>query len=112
MANTVKDEQDRKLDAVFRLPPLSDAGFSARVVCKVRRRIWVRRLAIPLAACIGGLLSFEQLTGLVAALSRFSSLISQDIIGLTIPSVVQWPTAVVGAILILACLLGVELLEE
>ena len=53
MADKIKDADDRLLESMFAAEPIADAGFSVRIVKKIRRRLWVRRLALPLAAVIG-----------------------------------------------------------
>ena len=49
MAEHIKDDADRMLESMFASDPVPDDGFSVRVVRKVRRRIWVRRLTLPIA---------------------------------------------------------------
>ena len=53
MADRLKDSEDAALEALFKSEPIADDGFSARVVARVRRRIWVRRLALPTAVAAG-----------------------------------------------------------
>ena len=47
MAEKLKDAEDRLLESLFASEPIADDGFSRRVVTRIRRRIWVRRLALP-----------------------------------------------------------------
>ena len=68
MADKISDAQDRMLESVFQSTPIPDAGFSDRVLFRIRRRIWVDRLALPLAAVIGTAFALKPASQLVAAL--------------------------------------------
>ena len=71
MAERMKDEADAKLTAMFESSPVADDGFSARVMSEVRRRMWVRRLSLPIALAIGLAISAKpiaQLAGIVPGL--------------------------------------------
>ena len=54
MADKLKDAEDRLLESLFRAGHIDDDGFSERVVRRIRRGIWLRRLALPVAMLIGG----------------------------------------------------------
>ncbi len=112
MAEKIKDAEDRLLESLFESPPLADDGFSARVVRKVNRQLWVRRLTLPIAAVIGGVIAFKPLAGLVTALANLSSLIPQDLINSATSSIPQFQTVVLGAILLAVGLLSLRLLED
>ena len=49
MAERQKDNEDLVLEALFRAEPIADDGFCKRVVARVRRRVWTRRVTLPVA---------------------------------------------------------------
>jgi hypothetical protein len=112
MAERIKDAEDRLLESLFEAEPLTDAGFSVRVVRKLNRRLWLRRLMIPAAAVIGGAIAFKPMSGVAAALANLSVLIPQDAINAATSSIPQLQTVVMGAILLAVGLLGARMFEE
>ncbi|MBT8107555.1 MAG: hypothetical protein KJP17_04935 [Gammaproteobacteria bacterium] len=112
MAEHIKDDEDRMLEQMFASPPLADDGFSVRVVRKVRRRIWVRRLTLPIATLIGAVISFQPLTSLVTTLAGFAQLIPQDIVNVSSAIIPQAPTLVLGGLLLAVCMAGLRALED
>ena len=115
MAERIKDAEDRLLEAMFANEAIADDGFSARVVGKVRRRIWLRRLALPVATLIGAVVSFKPLVGLVMTLAELSQLIPRDVLNMLNASAVavpQLPMLVLGGMLLATCLIGVRLLDD
>ena len=112
MAERIKDAEDRLLESMFDSAPIADDGFSTRVVKKVRRRLWLRRLTLPIAATIGGAIAIKPLTGLVTALASLSSMVPKEIVSATTELIPQAQTIVLGAMLLVVCLLGVRALED
>lgn len=112
MAEKIKDAEDRMLEALFATPPVADDGFSNRIVRKLRRRLWVRRLTLPVAGLIGGAIAFKPLAGLVSLLANLSALVPGELVSATANSIPQVQIIVLGAILLLACLLGMRFLED
>ena len=116
MAERIKDAEDRLLESMFESQPIADDGFSVRVVRKVRRRLWLRRLALPVAALIGGAISIKPLAGLVTTVANLStnvpSLVPEELVTATSGLVPQAPLVVLGAMLLAACLIGVRALDE
>ena len=112
MAERIKDEQDRMLEAMFASEPIADDGFSARVVSKVRRRIWLRRLTLPVATLVGALVAVKPLTELVAVIAGLVQMIPEDVLGVSAVVIPQLPTLVLGAMLLAACLIGMRMLED
>ena len=53
MVERMKDDEDLVLEALFSAEPIADEGFSNKVVSRVRRRLWIRRLSLPVAAVVG-----------------------------------------------------------
>jgi hypothetical protein len=112
MAERIRDEEDRMLESMFASAPIADDGFSVQVVKKVRRRMWLRRLTLPVASLIGALISFKPLAGLVTTLAGFTTLIPQDVVNATSTILPQLPMLVLGAMLLATCMLGLRSLED
>ena len=115
MAERRKDRDDRALEALFRSEPVADDGFSVRVVSNIRRRIWVRRLAMPVAILIGGAISAGPILEVISVLpglltSLFGATLTLD--RLPVDSLPQLSTIVVSGAVAMAMLLGSRLLEE
>ncbi|MBT8090856.1 MAG: hypothetical protein KJO01_11675 [Gammaproteobacteria bacterium] len=112
MAEKVKDAEDRLLESMFDSAPIADDGFSAKIVGRIRRRLWLRRLALPVAALIGGTIALKPLAGLVTAAVRLSSLLPQELLATTSALLPQAPLVVLGAMLLAAFLLGLRALDD
>jgi hypothetical protein len=112
MADKIKDAEDRLLESLFESPPLADDGFSVEIVRKVNRKLWFRRLTLPVAAIVGGAIAFKPLTGLVTTFANLSSLIPQDLVSGATSSIPQFQTIVLGAILLAVGLVSMRLLEN
>ncbi|MEJ2255406.1 MAG: hypothetical protein P8X98_00115 [Woeseiaceae bacterium] len=112
MAEHIKDEKDRMLDSMFASEPIADDGFSAQIVKKVRRRIWLRRLALPVATLIGGLIAFKPMTEMVRVVAGLTTLIPEDILRVSDAVVPQLPMLVLGAMLLATILVGLRTLED
>ena len=113
MAEHIKDEQDRLLESVFAAEPIADDGFSAQIVQRVRRRLWLRQITLPLATVIGLLVSFKPLAGLVSSLAGFLQLLPlESLSGGAAQALQQLPLVVLGGMLLGACMLGIRLIED
>jgi hypothetical protein len=115
MAERRKDKEDLALEALFRSDPVADDGFSVRVVSSVRRRMWIRRLSMPVAMLVGGIISagpilevLNVLPGLLSSL--FGASLSLD--RLPVDSLPQATTMLFGGTLVMVMLLASRLLEE
>ena len=112
MAEHIRDDEDRMLEAMFASDPIADDGFSGRVVRKVRRRIWVRRLTLPIAVLVGATIAFKPLVGLVTAVAGLVQLLPQDVVNLSYSALPQLPFIVLGAMLLATCMVGLRALED
>jgi hypothetical protein len=117
MAEIIKDEEDRLLESMFESAPIADDGFSVAIVRRVRRRLWLRRLAVPLAVLIGGAFAIKPMIGFARAVANLSALIPPELVSSAAERVPPLPitqlsTIVLGAMLLAAILLGVRSLEE
>ncbi len=73
MADKLKDSEDQHLEELFRSPSVEDNGFSARVVRRVRQRLWLRRLSLPVAVCVGLPIAMAPATELFRYATHFSA---------------------------------------
>ena len=112
MAERIKDAEDRLLESLFESAPLADDGFSAKVVKKVSRRLWIRRVTLPTAGAIGAAFAIKPLAGLVSALSSIASLVPQDLVSATTGALPQMQMVVMGAVLLAVCLLATRALSD
>ena len=115
MAERIKDPEDLQLEALFRSDPIEDDGFSTRVVSKMRHRMWVRRLTLPIAMSLGALISAKPLIQFASALpglvtSVFGSSLSVD--SLPLGDLPQMSTMIFGIALAMVMVLASRLLEE
>ncbi len=122
MAEKLKDAEDRLLESMFQSEPIADEGFSGRVVARIRRRLWVQRLALPIAMLIGGAIAVKPATQLVAAASKLLAIVPQGMLDVPttwIPQVQNvaygaslTQTVVLGAMVLAAGVLGTRMLVE
>ncbi len=116
MAERIKDAEDRLLESMFESAPIADNGFSARVVKRVRRRLWLQRLSLPVAAIIGGAFAIKPLADLVTVMANLSfsvtSIVPEELVTATTGLIPQAPFVVLGAMLLAACLLGLRFIED
>ncbi len=116
MAERIKDAEDRLLESMFESAPIADDGFSDRVVKRVRRKLWLQRLALPVAAIVGGVFAIKPLADLVTVMANLSfsvtSLVPEELVTATAGLIPQAPFVVLGAMLLAACLLGLRAIED
>jgi hypothetical protein len=80
MAEKLKDAEDRLLESMFAAKPIEDDGFSKRVVTHIRRRLWIRRLALPVAMAVGGAIAVKPASELVIALSKLLTVVPDSVV--------------------------------
>ncbi len=115
MADRLKDSEDLKLEALFRSEPVLDDGFSVRIVSRVRRRMWVRRLSLPTAFVAGVMIAAKPLTQLASLVPKLVSIVPQSLMGvfdLQLGGMFQGPTVILGIMLLAATLMIGRMLEE
>ncbi len=78
----VTPEEEGRLSELFEAltPPLQDEGFSANVLRRIRRRVWLRRLVLGTAVVVGGALALGPLSELSVLLSGVPVLLSDGLI--------------------------------
>jgi hypothetical protein len=80
MAEKLKDAEDRLLESMFAAESIEDDGFSRRVVTRIRRRIWLRRLTLPVAMFIGGAIAIKPASELVIAVSKLLTVVPESVV--------------------------------
>ena len=115
MAERLKDSDDLKLEALFRSEPVLDDGFSARIVSRVRRRMWVRRLSLPTAFAIGVIIAAKPVMQLASLVPKLVSIVPQSlasVFDLQLGGMFQGSTVILGIMLLAATLMIGRMLEE
>ncbi len=112
MAEKIKDAEDRLLESMFEASSLADDGFSMRVLKRLNRRLWIRRLTLPIAAVTGGVIAFKPLAGLFVVLSNFGALIPSESVSGLAGQIPQLQNIVMGAVLLAVALFTVRMLDE
>jgi hypothetical protein len=122
MAEKLKDAEDRLLESMFKAEPIDDDGFSQRIVTRIRRRIWLRRLALPVAMLVGGAIAIKPASELVIAVSKLLTVVPDSVVRAPVGwlpdmesmavsgSLVQ--TVVFGAVLLGAGIIGSRMMLE
>lgn len=101
LADRMKDEDDLKLEALFRSAAVDDDGFSDRVMKRIRWRMRVRRYAVPLAILVGGIIAAKPAMDLLTVATRLITALPEDLRSLPLESLPQMP-AVLGGLAIAA----------
>jgi len=115
MAERLKDEGDKRLEALFSLAPVRDDGFSVRVVSRIKRRLWVRRLSLPVAFVVGGAVSIRPVLQLADSMPAFLGSIPDGLLNfdkLPISSLPQMSTIMMGAAFLVVVMIFGRMLEE
>lgn len=115
MAERLKDDVDLKLEALFRSEPVQDDGFSARVVSRVQRQMWVQRLSLPAAIVIGAIFAAKPFFQLVEFVPRIFGMLPQgmaNIVDLPLDGMPQLSTIVLGVMLLAVTMMIGRMLEE
>ncbi len=116
MVERMKDNEDIRLESLFAFETIADNGFSAGVMKRVRRQMWIRRLALPVAFVVGGAIAIKPLAGLVTALFSLASAIpaSIDVESTLAPASVlpSGSTIVLGIMAVFAVAMIGRMLEE
>ncbi len=115
MAERLKDSEDLKLEALFRSEPVPDDGFSARLVSRIRRRMWVQRLSLPVAFVIGAIIAAKPLMQLASLVPKVSGIVPQalaNIFDLQLEGMFHGTTIILGIMLLGAILMVGRMLED
>ncbi len=112
MAEKTQDAEDRLLGSMFESESIADDGFSNRVMGRIRRQIWVRRLALPIAMLLGGAIAVEPATQLFTVSAQvFGSLRTESIVPQAVLAS-QLPVLVMVGVALAIAVLTFRLFEE
>ena len=113
MADKLKDAEDQLLESLFAAEPIADDGFSDGIVRRVRRRLWIKRLSLPLAAAIGGIIAFKPAAALVELLAELALRTAPpDVIASFFDWLPPLHLVVSGVLLLAVAMISVGMLED
>ena len=112
MAERMKDEQDRLLESMFELSPIADDGFSRKIVRRIRRKLWIRRIILPAAVLLGGLVAYQPLAALVKSVYPLLLNIPGDLVPSISGSLPSLQLIVTGALVLVVALFSLNMLED
>lgn len=112
MADKIKDPTDRMLESMFRSEAIADDGFSDKVVSRVRRTIWIRRLALPVATLTGAAIAVKPAFELMAFVPRLLSLVPAEVTSVPMSILPQLPLIVLGGMLLAVAMAFVQSLAD
>lgn len=112
MAERIKDDKDRLLESMFASEPIADNGFSEQIVHRVRRKLLIRRLTLPLAALIGAAFAFKPLTAIVSTIYQVVQQLPGDVVGSATNSLPSMQLIVTGGLILFAAILSMNMLED
>lgn len=112
MADKTSDAVDRLLVAAFAAEPIADDGFSDRIVSKLRRRIWINRLALPVAVLVGAAFALKPALQLISALLPLLNMVPAELASAPMQFLPQIQLIVMGGMAFAAGVTLVKMLEE
>ena len=119
MVDRLKDKEELRLEAMFKSDPLPDLGFSKKVMTRVRRQMWIRRLTMPVALVIGGSIAVKPASELVITITKLFNVLPShltslavDLPSLSVDSLPQMTTLFVSGAIALIALGFVRALED
>ena len=112
MAERIKDAEDRLLESMFESAPIADNGFSGQIVKRIRRKLWVRRITLPAAVLVGGLLAFQPLAALVKGSYQILLSMPGDLVPSVMESLPSVQLIVTGALILGVALISLNMIED
>lgn len=112
MADWKKDAEDRLLETMFAVEPIDDDGFSERIVRRIRRGIWVRRLALPIAMLAGVAVAARPAMQLVEVATALLDVLPSRWTTLPIDLLPQLPVLLTGGSLLVVGVLAARMLAD
>lgn len=112
MAERTRDEDDRRLEAMFASGPIADDGFSALVVRRIRRKVLVRRLTLPLAALVGGAIAFQPLVALAGFARQLVLQLPDELVAGATDNLPALQLVVTGGLLLLVAVMALNMIED
>lgn len=108
----MKDVDDRKIEQLFRNETLADRGFSERIVRRLRFRVWIQRLIMPLALTVGGLIAFPSLLSVLRPLSGMVDALPANLAALSAIEGPQMTSALIAVGCLVAALCFAPMLKD
>ena len=112
MADKTSDAVDRLLASAFDAPPIADDGFSDGIISKIRRRIWVNRLALPVAILVGVAFALKPALQLINALLPLLNVMPVELASVPMQFMPQIQLIVMGGMVFAAGITLLKMLEE
>lgn len=112
MVDRLKDNEDQMLEALFGSDLVPDNGFSTGVMTRLKRRLWIRRLTLPVAFVVGAAIAVKPLSQLVLTLSKLLAILPSNVTGLSLDLIPQNSTIFLGGLLALGFVMITKMLEE
>ena len=112
MAEKMKDAEDRFIESMFDSAPVADDGFSDRVVARIKRKLLLRRVTLPVAALIGASIAFKPAASLLTAAYRILLGMPNDLVTSATSNLPSLQLIVSGALILLVTLLSLSMLED
>ena len=112
MVDKTSDALDRLLASAFAAEPIADDGFSGRIVSKLRRRIWVDRLALPVAVLVGAAFALKPALQIVNAVLPLFNAVPVELASVPMQFLPQIQWVVLGGMAFAAGVTLVRMLEE
>ena len=112
MADKTSDAVDRLLASALSAEPIADDNFSSRVVSKLRRRIWLNRLALPVAVLVGAAFALKPAVQVVGALLPLLNTMPVELASAPMQYLPQIQLIVLGGMAFAAGVTLVKMLEE
>lgn len=112
MAEKTSDAVDRLLASAFAAEPIADDGFSNRIVARLRRRLWVNRLALPVAVLVGAAFALQPAVQIIGALLPLLNTVPVELASAPLQFLPQIQLIVLGGMAFAAGVTLVKMLEE
>ena len=112
MADKTSDAVDRLLASAFEAAPIADDGFSDRIVSTIRRRIWINRLALPVAIVVGMAFALKPALQLVDALLPLLNVMPVELASVPMQFLPQIQLVVLGGMAFAAGVTLLRMFEE
>ena len=112
MADKTSDAVDRFLASAFEAQPIADDGFSDGIVSTIRRRIWINRLALPVAILVGVAFALKPALQLINALLPLLNVVPVELASMPMQFLPQIQLIVMGGMAFAAGITLIKMLEE
>ncbi len=112
MAERIKDAEDRVLESMFDAAPIADNGFSGQIVKRIRRKLWIRRVTLPLAVLLGLLVAFRPMAAVVKGVYDLLLSMPGDLVPSLAGTLPSLQIIVTGALILVVAMFSLSMLED